>query len=426
MKKDKKFLLELENELNSISKKQKDAIILKYRNIIDEELNKKRKIKEILKEIGTPKSVAEKEIEEIKKENKLRIIKEKIIILFEKTKDIIVKIGKSISTTAKKIYKSITKDIQLKSKEEKQKIKDNKDKTKKVKNKKKKTKKEINFKEKIKKLFKKKKDKNVIKEVKEEIEETFDNVIEEVNEVTEIVTEKPIFLSKKERRKKLILRVLGLLLISIVIIIWLWIGILFVASLFALLDGVKLYGVNITLLGLDVLVLWIIIMLNKLIFKRKNNFKLNLIITLSSVFVIAVGISLTIYKLSKLEIVTDVSQKYNMTTKYDTYKMPSKAEDKMYIMFNSNYDTQYIVNYDNKLKGKFKVEVKYYENYYDYYIKKSSNNIYISLSRDSRDRISSYIDDFKENKIYKEEELSRYTVKITISEEDYQRLVIKN
>ena len=426
MKKDKKFLLELENELNSISKKQKDAIILKYRNIIDEELNKKRKIKEILKEIGTPKSVAEKEIEEIKKENKLRIIKEKIIILFEKTKDIIVKIGKSISTTAKKIYKSITKDIQLKTKEEKQKIKDNKDKTKKVKNKKKKTKKEINFKEKIKKLFKKKKDKNVIKEVKEEIEETFDNVIEEVNEVTEIVTEKPIFLSKKERRKKLILRVLGLLLISIVIIIWLWIGILFVASLFALLDGVKLYGVNITLLGLDVLVLWIIIMLNKLIFKRKNNFKLNLIITLSSVFVIAVGISLTIYKLSKLEIVTDVSQKYNMTTKYDTYKMPSKAEDKMYIMFNSNYDTQYIVNYDNKLKGKFKVEVKYYENYYDYYIKKSSNNIYISLSRDSRDRISSYIDDFKENKIYKEEELSRYTVKITISEEDYQRLVIKN
>ena len=72
------------------------------------------------------------------------------------------------------------------------------------------------------------------------------------------------------------------------------------------------------------------------------------------------------------------------------------------------------------------MEIKYYEEYYDYYIKKSSNDIYVSLSPDFRDRLSVYIDDFKENKIYKEEELSRYTVKITISEEDYQRLVIKN
>ena len=44
MKKDKKFLLDLENELKGISKKKKDAIVLKYRNIIDEELSKKRKI----------------------------------------------------------------------------------------------------------------------------------------------------------------------------------------------------------------------------------------------------------------------------------------------------------------------------------------------------------------------------------------------
>ena len=39
MKKDKKFLLELEKKLNSISKKKRDAIVLKYRKIIDEKIN---------------------------------------------------------------------------------------------------------------------------------------------------------------------------------------------------------------------------------------------------------------------------------------------------------------------------------------------------------------------------------------------------
>ena len=65
-------------------------------------------------------------------------------------------------------------------------------------------------------------------------------------------------------------------------------------------------------------------------------------------------------------------------------------------------------------------------NQYDYNVKKSSNNLYVSLSVDPRDRISSYIDDFKDNKIYNTNELARYTVKITISEKDYQRLVIEN
>ena len=71
-------------------------------------------------------------------------------------------------------------------------------------------------------------------------------------------------------------------------------------------------------------------------------------ITLTSIVVLAVGIALTINEVSKIDIEADVSQKYNMTTKYDTYNMPGKNE-KMYITFNSNYDTQYIVKYDNKL-----------------------------------------------------------------------------
>ena len=232
-------------------------------------------------------------------------------------------------------------------------------------------------------------------------------------------------MSKEQRRKNLIVKILGLILVTFMILIWLWIDVLLVASLFAFLDGVKLIGISFTLFGLSILVLWIIVMLNKIIFKRKNHFRVNLIITLASVFVIAVGIGLTLYQLSKIEEVSDVTQKYTMTTKVETYNLPSN-EDKIYVEFNTNYDTQYMVKYDDKLNGKFKIETKYYENYYDYHIKKTSNNIYVSLSKDTRDRISAYINDFKENKIYKEEELQRYVVKITINEKDYQRLVIEN
>lgn len=481
MKKDKKFLLDLENQLTSISKKDRDAIILKYRNIIDDELNQKKKIKYIIKDLGAPEEVAKKEIKELRKNKKVSL---------DKVKNTLSKVGKNISTGSKKIYSGLTKDIQFKPKEKNEKknkekeikedylenitskekkevvekkeesktkktsnskkekdnkkknlkIEKTKEKSSKKKNKEKTEKKKIDLKnifkfnkdesEKEKKEFKftnpfKKKKKNIVEEVIEEVEETFDDIVEEVSDAAEIISEKPIFMSKKERRKNIILKTIGLLIVILMLIAWLWIDVVFVASLFAFLDGVKLYGINISLFGLSLLVLWAIVMFNKLVFKKKNNFKVNLFITLTSVLILAVGIGLTINEISKIETVADVTQKYNMTTKYDTYNLPRKNE-KMYITFNSNYDTQYIVKYDNKLEGKFKIEVKYYENYYDYYVKKSTNNIYVSLSRDTRDRISSYIDDLKENKIYKEDELSRYTVKITVNEKDFGRLVIEN
>ena len=253
-----------------------------------------------------------------------------------------------------------------------------------------------------------------------------DNQIKEICEITEIISETPKYMSKKERIKKIVFELLSVLIITIMLFVWMWISVIFLASLFAFLDGIKLYGISIVFLGLDILFFWLTIMLNRMLFKKKNVYKTNLIIIISSVAIIAIGIALFIYQMSKVEHESDVTLKYNMTTKYDTYKLPTNEEEKMYIFFNSNYDTQYMIKYDDNLDGKFKLEVKYYENYYDYNMKKSSNNLYVSLSVDPRDRISSYIDDFKENKIYNEKELSRYTVKITINEKDYQRLVIQN
>ena len=59
-------------------------------------------------------------------------------------------------------------------------------------------------------------------------------------------------------------------------------------------------------------------------------------------------------------------------------------------------------------------------------MKKNSNDVYVSLSVDFRDRLSVYLENLKENKIYDKNELSRYIVKITMNERDKERIIIEN
>ena len=77
MKKDKKFLKDLEENLEGISQKNKDAILEKYRNLIKEGKESKKKITVILKELGDPKEIASKEKELLGKESFVVKFKEK-------------------------------------------------------------------------------------------------------------------------------------------------------------------------------------------------------------------------------------------------------------------------------------------------------------------------------------------------------------
>ena len=52
MKKDQKFLNELNEKLGNINTKKKDAILLKYKNIIEEEKKNGKKITVIIKSFG--------------------------------------------------------------------------------------------------------------------------------------------------------------------------------------------------------------------------------------------------------------------------------------------------------------------------------------------------------------------------------------
>lgn len=404
MKKEKKYLNDLENKLNGISKKDKDKIIEKYKKIIKIEKSNNRRIVDILKELGSVDLVAEKEIQLLKSNSKIKIF-------FNNVKEF------------------ITKDIRFTKKEKKEKSKKEKVKKEKVKKEKiKKVKKEKLKRENIFKILKskfnfKKKDKDTLKE---NIIETKEEVKEELPNIVESITEKKIFESKGKRTRRIILRTLGVLLIICLLFIWLWVTVLLMSSMFAILDGIKYYGFNIALFGVDLLLLIIVILVNKLILGKKISVKWTLISVLLTLIIIASGIALFMKQISKIDIVKDVSDKYTMTRKYEKISLPSNLDKVTRISFNSHYDTKYTIEYDNTLDNKITIETKYYESYYDYYMKKNVNDIYVSLSLDYRDRLSVYLENLKENKIYDKNELSRYTVKITINERDKDRVIIEN
>lgn len=404
MKKEKKFLNDLENKLSGISKKDRNKIIEKYRNIIHEEKSNNRRIVDILKELGSTDLVAEKEIQSLKSNGKIKIF-------FNNVKEF------------------ITKDIQLTKKEKKEKPKKEKIKKEKIKKEKKnKVRKEKVKRENIFKVLKskfnfKKKDKDTLKE---NIIETKEEVKEELPNIVESITEKKIFESKGKRIRRIIFRTLGTLLIICLLFIWLWVTVLLMSSMFAILDGIKYYGFNIALFGIDLLLLIIVILVNKLIIGKKISIKWTLISVILTLIIIACGISLFMKQISKIDIVKDVSDKYTMTRKYEKISLPSNLDKVTRISFNSHYDTKYTIEYDNTLDNKITIETKYYESYYDYYMKKNVNDIYVSLSLDYRDRLSVYLENLKDNKIYDKNELSRYTVKITMNERDKDRVIIEN
>ena len=404
MKKEKKFLNDLENKLSGISKKDRNKIIEKYRNIIHEEKYNNRRIVDILKELGSTDLVAEKEIQSLKSNGKIKIF-------FNNVKEF------------------ITKDIQFTKKEKKEKPKKEKIKKEKIKKEKKnKIRKEKVKRENIFKVLKskfnfKKKDKDTLKE---NIIETKEEVKEELPNIVESITEKKIFESKGKRIRRIIFRTLGILLIICLLFIWLWVTVLLMSSMFAILDGIKYYGFNIALFGIDLLLLIIVILVNKLIIGKKISIKWTLISVILTLIIIACGISLFMKQISKIDIVKDVSDKYTMTRKYEKISLPSNLDKVTRISFNSHYDTKYTIEYDNTLDNKITIETKYYESYYDYYMKKNVNDIYVSLSLDYRDRLSVYLENLKENKIYDKNELSRYTVKITMNERDKDRVIIEN
>ncbi len=207
-------------------------------------------------------------------------------------------------------------------------------------------------------------------------------------------------------------------------IIMFYVSVLFMASLFSVFDGIKIYGIVLILLSFVILDIIGIDFLNK---KRNNvcyNSKKFFRYIIILILFISIGIAYTTYSYFKIDYINVPNDKYSLTYKKLEYRLPKKG--KMDIYFNSWYDVSYSINYDEDFKNKVKIEIKYNEIFYDLITQNDEGDIYISLAYDERDRLSMYLNNLKENKIYNEKELSRYLIKIYINEEDLNKIDIHN
>ncbi len=230
---------------------------------------------------------------------------------------------------------------------------------------------------------------------------------------------------KIETIKKAINKNIMLFLLEIILFITVfYLAVIFSASLFALFDGIKIYGIVIILLSLIFLNILLIDILNKKRINIKLKYKKYFVYTIILLLSIAVGISYTTYSYFKISYINIPDDKYKLTYKELEYKMPK--EGKMNIYFNSWYNMAYSVKYDESLKNKVRIEIKYNEVFYDLNTQSDKGDVYISLAFDSRDLFSMYLNNLKENKIYNQKELGRYLVKIYINEEDKDRIEVHN
>ncbi|MEG1558847.1 MAG: hypothetical protein RR375_02010 [Bacilli bacterium] len=198
--------------------------------------------------------------------------------------------------------------------------------------------------------------------------------------------------------------------------------IILVFSIFCILDGVHIYGLVLCILSMFISSILFLNMFNNLMVIKKVCVRkyLKAFCVLFISFIL--GVSLFIVEVYKVNYVDNVSKKYSMERRFKNIKFDT---DTFYVGFNSNYNTSYIVKYDDTLDNEINIETKYYECIYNYYIRKEQGKVYVSLNKHIRDIVSFYIENFKEDNIYNIKELERYTVTIYVNEKDKSRLKIE-
>lgn len=196
----------------------------------------------------------------------------------------------------------------------------------------------------------------------------------------------------------------------------------FMLSMFAYLDGIKLLGMVVLTFLLFAFSFYLSDQINKYIIGLNIN---KLVLSrVSFVFIILIMFStiLTYIQINKVEYLKTPSEKH---IKSNVVKEVGFSADKMYITFNSNYDTKYLIKYDDTLENKVKFRIDYYEAIYDLNFQRELNDVYISLKKPHRDLVSFYIDGLKDGKLYNINEYERYKVTIYVNSKDETRLVFE-
>ncbi len=219
---------------------------------------------------------------------------------------------------------------------------------------------------------------------------------------------------------KLFLNII-LMLLCILLLILLSIS---TCLLFAIFDKVKVYALLIIFISLSVMCIETIYLIERLLKKKIIRFRKEFKVFITCLIFIGISIGIVIVQYNNLEFINDVNSKYTMTVNKKEIKINNFRKN-YYIRFNSWYKPNYIIEYDNDLNDELIIEIKYYECFYDINYKKDLDSVYISLSENNRDKLSFYIENLKENKIYSSKELSRYTILIKLNEKNKDRIIFE-
>ena len=219
---------------------------------------------------------------------------------------------------------------------------------------------------------------------------------------------------------KLFLNII-LMLLCILLLILLSIS---TCLLFAIFDKVKVYALLIIFISLSVMCIETIYLIERLLKNKIIRFRKEFKVFITCLIFIGISIGIVIVQYNNLEFINDVNSKYTMTVNKKEIKINNFRKN-YYIRFNSWYKPNYIIEYDNDLNDELIIEIKYYECFYDINYKKDLDSVYISLSENNRDKLSFYIENLKENKIYSSKELSRYTILIKLNEKNKDRIIFE-
>lgn len=198
---------------------------------------------------------------------------------------------------------------------------------------------------------------------------------------------------------------------------------LFIMSCFLYLDGLRVKGIPVLFFGLLIFMCVLYTTIRNKLLNKQNSIFYSFFIYLIPLLIMGAGLGTIYDDVKDFEFVNNVNSKYTMKTTEYEYDLPDSGEYK--ISFNTNYDTNVVIRENKKISGVVRVELTYYKDYYDINRSYDKYGTYISLDVPLRRKISTFLENVRENKIFSFEELERYEVVVYINPKDMKKVVIE-
>lgn len=198
---------------------------------------------------------------------------------------------------------------------------------------------------------------------------------------------------------------------------------LFIMSCFFYLDGLRIKGIPIVCFGILIFAGILYTTLRNKILRKEKSIFYSFFTYIIPLVIVGGGLGSVYHDTKDYELVLDINSKYSMKTVEFEYELPDSEEFKVY--FNTNYSTVPTFKEDKKLKDKVRIEVTYYKDYYELNNSYDSISAYISLGAGYRRKMSMFLENIHDNKIYSLNELERYEVIIYTNSKDSNRVIVE-